>query len=78
MSLTPYHSLASERSKDVWGATRGGYEKPIESSSLIGQALKQNKESVKKNATTFRYIQQGVSKLVFPCCQASEHVERFL
>ena len=53
-------------SQHLWEVVDEGYEEQAQPASLTGANQKQYKEIVKKNANALRYIQQGVSKSIFP------------
>ena len=52
-------------SQDIWEVVEDGYEEQ-DQASLTDQQLKLYKGTVKNDATALRYIQQGVSKTIFP------------
>lgn len=51
-------------SEDVWDAIEKGIPDRLEAGTQAVQ--KQHKENKKKDATTLRYIKQGVSKSIYP------------
>jgi len=55
-------------SQDLWDVVEDGYEEcPIRrNASSIAEKENEYKENVKKNATSLRIIQQGVSKAIYP------------
>jgi len=56
-------------SQNLWDVVEDGYAEPPESASSSDWTpahQQQYKENIQRNATAFRYIQQGVSKSIFP------------
>ena len=56
-------------SQNLWGVVEDGYAEPLESASSSDwtqEHQQQYKENIQRNATALRYIQQGVSKSIFP------------
>ncbi|KAH9723491.1 hypothetical protein KPL70_007130 [Citrus sinensis] len=56
-------------SQNLWDVVEDGYAEPPESASSSDWTpahQQQYKENIQRNATTLRYIQQGVSKSIFP------------
>ena len=53
-------------SQDLWDLIKEGYEQPEDLSTLAAAKLKEYKQNKQRDARALLFIQQGVSKTIFP------------